>query len=108
MNLLANAVYAVVRKAQRVKDYVPEVSLTATVAEGRYILKIRDNGTGIEEKLLDKIFNPFFTTKTTSEATGIGLYLTHEIIQNHKGDISVTSVRDEYTEFAIILPMAKK
>ena len=108
MNLLANAVYAVVRKAQRVKDYIPEVSLTATVAEGRYVLMIRDNGTGIEEKLLDKIFNPFFTTKTTSEATGIGLYLTHEIIQNHKGDISVASVRDEYTEFTIVLPMVKK
>jgi len=108
MSLLANAVYAVVRKAKRVKDYVPEISLTATVAEGCYILKIRDNGTGIEEKLLDKIFNPFFTTKTTSEATGIGLYLTHEIIQNLKGDISVTSVKDEYTEFTIMLPMVKK
>ncbi len=108
MNLLANAVYAVVRKAQRVKDYVPEVSLAAMVAEGRYVLKIRDNGTGIEEKLLDKIFNPFFTTKTSSEATGIGLYLTHEIIQNHKGDISVTSVKDEYTEFTIVLPIVKK
>lgn len=108
MNLLANAVYAVVRKAQRVKDYVPEVSLAAMVAEGRYVLKIRDNGTGIEEKLLDKIFNPFFTTKTSSEATGIGLYLTHEIIQNLKGDISVTSVKDEYTEFTIVLPIVKK
>ena len=108
MNLLANAVYAVVRKAQRVKDYNPEVSLTATVAEGRYVLKIRDNGTGIEEKLLDKIFNPFFTTKTTSEATGIGLYLTHEIIQNHKGDISVASVRNEFTEFTITLPMVEQ
>ncbi|MBO7128717.1 MAG: GHKL domain-containing protein [Prevotella sp.] len=108
MNLLANAVYAVVRKAQRVKDYIPEVSLTATVTDGRYVLKIRDNGTGIEEKLLDKIFNPFFTTKTTSEATGIGLYLTHEIIQNHKGDINVASVRNEYTEFTIMLPMVKE
>ena len=108
MNLLANAVYAVVRKAQRVKDYNPEVSLTATVAEGRYVLKIRDNGTGIEEKLLDKIFNPFFTTKTTSEATGIGLYLTHEIIQNHKGDICVASVRNEFTEFTITLPMVEQ
>ena len=101
MNLLGNAVYAVVKKAQKVERYVPEVSLTVTVAEGEYVLKIRDNGVGIDEKLLDKIFNPFFTTKTTSEAAGIGLYLSREIIQNHSGDISVASVKDEYTEFTI-------
>ena len=104
MNLLGNAVYAVARKAQKVEGYEPEVSLTATLAEGQYIVKIRDNGTGIEEKLLDKIFYPFYTTKTTSEAAGIGLYLSREIIQNHKGDITVASVKDEYTEFTITLP----
>jgi signal transduction histidine kinase len=108
MNLLDNAVYAVVKKAQRVKDYVPEVSLCVTLAEGHYVLKIRDNGIGINEKQLDKVFNPFFTTKTTSEAAGIGLYLSREIIQNHGGDISVASVWDEYTEFTITLPMVKR
>ena len=104
MGLLDNAVYAVVRKARKLEGYVPEVSLTATVAEGQYILRIRDNGTGIDDKLLDKIFNPFFTTKTTSEAAGTGLYLSREIIQNHGGDISVASARGEYTEFSITLP----
>ena len=104
MNLLGNAVYAVARKAQKAESYVPEISLTATAIEGQYIVKIRDNGTGIEEKLLDKIFYPFYTTKTTSEAAGIGLYLSREIIQNHKGDITVASVKDEYTEFTITLP----
>jgi signal transduction histidine kinase len=69
-----------------------------------YILKIRDNGIGIEEKILSKIFDPFFTTKTTNEAAGVGLYLSREIIQNHQGDISVTSVKNEYTEFTITLP----
>jgi signal transduction histidine kinase len=107
MNLLGNAVYAVVKKAEKVKSYVPEVSLTATVAEGQYIVKIRDNGTGIEEKLLDKIFYPFYTTKTTSEAAGIGLYLSREIIQNHKGDITVASVKGEYTEFTITIPKSE-
>ena len=103
MSLLGNAVYAVVKKAQK-QQYTPEVSLTATMAEGKYILKIRDNGIGIEEKILDKIFDPFFTTKTTDEAAGVGLYLSREIIQNHGGDISVQSVKDEYTEFTISLP----
>ena len=69
-----------------------------------YILKIHDNGIGIEEKILSKIFDPFFTTKTTDEAAGVGLYLSREIIQNHGGDISVQSVKDEYTEFTITLP----
>jgi len=104
MGMLDNAVYAVVRKARKLEGYVPEVSLTATVTEGQYILRIRDNGTGIDDKLLDKIFNPFFTTKTTSEAAGTGLYLSREIIQNHGGDISVASARGEYTEFSITLP----
>ena len=102
MSLLGNAVYAVVKKSQR-EQYAPEVSLTATVVDGHYILKIRDNGIGIEERILSKIFDPFFTTKTTDEAAGVGLYLSREIIQNHGGDISVQSVKDEYTEFTITL-----
>ena len=107
MRLLDNAVYAVVKKAQRQPNNPtpPTISLTATIASDRYILKIRDNGIGIEENILDKIFDPFFTTKTTGEGAGIGLYLSREIIQNHKGDISVTSVKDEFTEFSINFPI---
>ena len=110
MSLLDNAVYALVKKAQKQSDlfppstfHLPQVSLTATASEGKYTLKIRDNGVGIEENNLTKIFDPFFTTKTTSEAAGIGLYLSREIIQNHGGDIRVSSVKDEYTEFTITL-----
>ena len=103
MSLLSNAVYAVVKKAQRM-SYHPEISLIATLADGYYNLKIRDNGIGIEETIIGKIFDPFFTTKTTDEGAGIGLYLSREIIQNHGGDISVSSVKDEFTEFTITLP----
>ncbi len=106
MSLLGNAVYAIVKKCQKT-SYAPEISLTATIADGHYILKIRDNGIGIEENILGKIFDPFFTTKTTGEAAGVGLYLSREIVQNHKGDISVASVKDEYTEFTISLPKVK-
>ena len=108
MNLLNNAVYAVVKAAGRRGQYTPVISLTATVADGHYILKIRDNGIGIEDTIISKIFDPFFTTKTTGEASGIGLYLGREIIQNHHGDISVISVKDEFTEFTISLPKVKK
>jgi signal transduction histidine kinase len=106
MSLLGNAVYAVVKKSQRQGVLPPQITLTATATDGHYILKIRDNGIGIEEKVISKIFDPFFTTKTSDEATGVGLYLSREIIQNHKGDISVTSVKDEFTEFTITLPTA--
>ena len=107
MHLLNNAIYAVVKAADRRKQYTPVVSLTATVADKHYSLKIRDNGIGIEKAIIGKIFDPFFTTKTTGEASGIGLYLSREIIQNHQGDISVTSVKDEFTEFTITLPILK-
>ena len=106
-NLLDNAAYAVVKKIQKDPQFVPEISLAVSIAEGKYSLKVRDNGTGIEEKNLGQIYDPFFTTKTTGEAAGVGLYLTREIIQNHGGDVSVASVQDEYTEFTITLPMHK-
>lgn len=106
-NLLDNAAYAVVKKIQKDPQFVPEISLAVSIAEGKYSLKVRDNGTGIEEKNLGQIYDPFFTTKTTGEAAGVGLYLAREIIQNHGGDVSVASVQDEYTEFTITLPMHK-
>jgi signal transduction histidine kinase len=109
MSLLGNAVYAVVKKASREKtgagQYVPEITLTAAVADqGTVSVVVRDNGIGIEDTIIDKIFDPFFTTKTTGEAAGVGLYLSREIVQNHGGDIQVKSVKNEYSEFTIVLP----
>ena len=110
INLLDNAVYAVVKKAQKNhgdKLADPMIRLTAIVADEKYILKIHDNGVGIEEKNLTKVYDPFFTTKPTGEAAGVGLYLSREIIQNHGGDISVVSVQGEYTEVTVTLPKVK-
>jgi signal transduction histidine kinase len=70
-------------------------------------VSVRDNGIGIESTIIDKIFDPFFTTKTTGEASGVGLYLSHEIIQDHGGNLSVESVKDEYSEFTFIIPVKK-
>jgi signal transduction histidine kinase len=104
MSMIGNAIYAIVKKAQR-KPYEAVLSLYATVANGVVTIVIRDNGIGIEEKIIDKVFDPFFTTKTTGEASGIGLYLSHDVIQNYGGNISVESVKDEYTQFTITLPV---
>ena len=103
MSMIGNSIYAIIKKAQR-NPYDATLSLDAKLADGVITLVIRDNGIGIEEKIIDKIFDPFFTTKTTGEASGIGLYLSHDIIQNYGGNIAVESVKDEYTQFTITLP----
>ena len=106
MSLLGNSFYAVCKKAQK-EAYEPEVSMTASVVSGQLRIVIHDTGIGIEETIIDKIFDPFFTTKTTGEASGIGLYLSHDIIQNYGGEITVKSTKDEYSEFTIILHTIK-
>ena len=107
MSMLGNAVYAVVKRAQKAAAFVPEVMLKAYTEGNKVIIVIRDNGIGIEDTIINKIFDPFFTTKTTSEAAGVGLYLSREIVQNHGGDIHVESVKNEYSEFTITLPALK-
>ena len=106
MSILANAVYAVVKKAKREKPdtYTPEISLKAAIGDNSVSITVRDNGIGIEDTIKEKIFDPFFTTKTTGEASGVGLYLSREIVQNHGGDIHMNSVKDNYSEFTITLP----
>lgn len=107
MSMLGNSIYAVVRKAKHT-TFEPEVTLKISTNDEKITMCIHDNGIGIEETIIDKIFDPFFTTKTTGEASGIGLYLSHDIIQNYGGDISVRSVKNEYTEFTVILPAIKE
>ena len=117
MSLLSNAIYAVVKKANKLSsdtegkakaaDYQPEVDLHIAKQRGNVHISIHDNGIGIEPAILEKIFDPFFTTKPTSVAAGIGLYLSREIAQNHGGDIQAKSVKDEYSEFIITIPIKK-
>ena len=107
MSLLGNSVYAVVKKAKQTA-FSPEVTLTVTTDEEMITLIFHDNGIGIEETIIDKIFDPFFTTKTTGEASGIGLYLSHDVIQNYGGDITVKSIKNEYTDFTVTLPIIKE
>jgi signal transduction histidine kinase len=107
MSLLGNSFYAVCKKAQK-EAFEPDVSMRASVAGGQLRIVIHDTGIGIEETIIDKIFDPFFTTKTTGEASGIGLYLSHDIIQNYGGEITVSSKKNEYSEFAIILHTIKE
>ena len=105
MSMLVNSVYALKKKYQRM-TFIPEIRLNISDDKERKEVKIvvYDNGIGIEQSALSKIFDPFFTTKTTAEATGVGLYLSREIILDHGGNITVQSVKDEFTEFTITVP----
>jgi two-component system NtrC family sensor kinase len=68
-------------------------------------IRIRDSGLGIPAEVIDKIFNPFFTTKPAGEGTGLGLSLSHDIIvKQHAGSIEVDTRPGEFTEFKVILP----
>jgi len=104
LSLLKNSMYAILKKAEKI-SYNPEISLKLSVDKDKLMVTLYDNGTGIDDSIRDKVFAPFFTTKPTSEAAGVGLYLSREVIQNHRGSIGVSSVKGEYTEFVIAIPV---
>ncbi len=105
LSMLANSFYAVKKKAEKGgAAYEPLVRLSLSGGNGSPVkVSIYDNGLGIEESIMDKIFDPFFTTKPTAEAPGVGLYLCQQTIQDFEGTISVTSKKDEFTEFTVNL-----
>ena len=69
-------------------------------------IKVKDNGNGIPQKVLDKIFQPFFTTKPTGQGTGLGLSLSYDIVKAHGGELKVVTKESEGSEFVISLPLA--
>jgi two-component system, NtrC family, sensor kinase len=93
------------KRKQSPDEYHPEFYIQTRMAGNKIEIRTRDNGTGIKQQLLDKIFQPFFTTKPTGQGTGLGLSLTYDIIKAHAGEISVHSVEGEFTEFVIFLPV---
>jgi signal transduction histidine kinase len=110
LNLCNNAFYAVKEKKKTAdKNYSPLVSVQTkklgAASGGGFEIIVRDNGTGIPHKILDKIFQPFFTTKPSGQGTGLGLSLSYDIIKAHGGEIKVESKEDEGTAFIIHLPL---
>ena len=83
--------------------YEPRVSVSTKKNGSQVVITVMDNGNGIPEKIVDKIFQPFFTTKPTGQGTGLGLSLSYDIIKAHGGDINVISTEGEGSEFIIIL-----
>ena len=103
-NLTNNAFYAVNEKQkQDFKGYEPTVTISTAKHNGKIEIKVKDNGNGIPQQILDKIFQPFFTTKPTGQGTGLGLSLAYDIIKAHYGEIKVESRQGEGTTFLILL-----
>jgi signal transduction histidine kinase/DNA-directed RNA polymerase subunit N (RpoN/RPB10) len=105
LNLINNAFYAVdEKKKQNQNGYEPTVSVSTKKINGKIEIKVADNGNGIPQKALDKIFQPFFTTKPTGQGTGLGLSLSYDIVKAHGGEIKVETKEGEGSEFVISLP----
>ncbi len=119
LNLYTNAFYSVSAKkkaaSQSNASYEPTVTVITKLVknggdEGEDIIwiSVKDNGMGIPQKVLDKIYQPFFTTKPSGEGTGLGLSLSYDIIyKGHNGKMTVDTKEGEYAEFIIVLPISK-
>lgn len=104
MNTIENACYVLDEKEKKLTDYNPEIKVSTSYSENAVEIRIKDNGPGISEAEKNKLFAPFFTTKPTAKGTGLGLYMSMDIIKAHKGNIEVESKEGEYTTFIIRLP----
>ncbi len=106
LNLITNAFYAVnERKKRSTGDYEPTVFVSTKKAGDRIQLSVADNGNGIPPNIIDKIFQPFFTTKPTGQGTGLGLSLAYDIVKAHGGELKVETSEGEGSKFIILLPI---
>jgi len=110
INLADNACYALHSKFKKYKsenlaNFSPTLSVQTRNLGDRVQINFRDNGIGIPPEIVEKVFNPFFTTKPTGEGTGLGLSLTYDIlVAQHRGSLDLDTKQGEYTEFVITLP----
>ena len=111
LNLINNAFYALDEKkkssysaaADSEDKYDPTVTVSTKKNNGKIEIRVADNGNGIPQKVLDKIFQPFFTTKPTGQGTGLGLSLSYDIVKAHGGELKVETKQGEGSEFTILL-----
>ena len=105
LNLITNAFYVVnEKKKSGIENYEPKVTVSTKMLNDKVEIKVADNGNGIPQKVLDKIFQPFFTTKPTGQGTGLGLSLSYDIVKVHSGELIVETKEGEGTIFSVILP----
>jgi signal transduction histidine kinase len=108
LNIINNACYSTHKKKIELKDaYFPILCVQTKNLGNKVEIRIKDNGLGIPQEIIDKVFNPFFTTKPAGQGTGLGLSLSYDIVVlEHHGEIKVLSKVHEFAEFIIIIPKA--
>jgi len=105
LNLITNAFYAVMQRKRQEPDMEPTITVTTKKTGETVLISVKDNGSGISQKILDKIFQPFFTTKPVGQGTGLGLSLSYDIVKAHGGELKVNTKEGEGSEFVIQLPI---
>ena len=112
LNMIGNACDATDEKRRELEaepqigdPYMPTLRVSTQKGEENVTIRIRDNGKGMPPDVIEKIFNPFFTTKPTDKGTGLGLAISNDIVRQHGGSISVDSEDGEYTEMTILIPL---
>jgi len=105
LNLINNAFYAVHEKSKlNIPNYEPMVIVTTRKESGKSLISVKDNGNGIPQDIVGKIFQPFFTTKPAGQGTGLGLSLSYDIVKTHGGELAVETKVGQGSEFIISLP----
>jgi len=100
VNLIMNSVHAIGNKGK--------ISISTRAENNQVLIEIEDDGPGINKKILDKIFDPFFSTKEPGQGTGLGLSVSYGIIREHDGEIRVQSTPGHGARFTVILPLSRK
>jgi signal transduction histidine kinase len=110
LNLITNAFYAVnEKKNQHPEGYEPTVTVATKKTADNILITVQDNGNGIPQTVLDKVFQPFFTTKPSGQGTGLGLSMSYEIVTiSHGGELKVENLKDGGAKFTINLPIKEK
>ncbi|MBT5547127.1 MAG: hypothetical protein HOK24_21970, partial [Desulfobacula sp.] len=115
MNLCINASYAMEQTGGKLTITVENVLLGNSLAKdypdlksGKYVkIAVSDTGPGIDSKIIDRIFEPYFTTKEIGKGSGMGLAVVHGIVKSHSGSIKVDSTLGKGTQFSILFPLAQ-
>lgn len=109
LNLYNNAFYSVAQKCRlkNVDNFEPAIKVSTERSGDQVLIRIRDNGLGIPAQIVEKIYQPFFTTKPAGQGTGLGLSISYDIIKAHHGDLILDTREGEFAEFTIILPVNK-
>ena len=110
LNIINNAFYAAIlplkeKFSEPKNKHEPTVCVSTKKLDDKILISVSDNGPGIPQNIIDKIFQPFFTPKPAREGTGLGLSLSYDIVKAHGGEIKVESKESEGSEFVILLPI---